>query len=303
MRRTPATLSTRQFGVSLGVSESTVKRWVDDGVLEAEITAGGHRRIPVAAGVRFIRRQRRTMPNPGALPLDAAPLMGHVDSDAAGQLHQALLKDSSVAAGIISGRYLSGASVAAIADGLVRPALEAIGELWKHDAAGILIEHRAVETCLGILTELGLWLERPPVGAASAVTACGASDPYMLPPLLASMTLRDAGLAARNLGPNTPLATIALAVRRFGAALCCVSVSASPDATRAGEWHAFIDEVEAASCAVVLGGRVVGTVPAEVRARVHVCQSMVELEAFAAGVRHGLAAGLRDARTESGERR
>ena len=38
-----------------GVGESTVKRWVDAGVLSAEKTAGGHRRIPWEEAVRFLR--------------------------------------------------------------------------------------------------------------------------------------------------------------------------------------------------------------------------------------------------------
>ena len=46
-------LSPREVAVALGVSESSVKRWVDLGELAALRTAGGHRRITRAEAVRF----------------------------------------------------------------------------------------------------------------------------------------------------------------------------------------------------------------------------------------------------------
>ena len=220
------TLTSRQFAEAMGVSESSVKRWVDEGEIVAHRTAGGHRRIPMAAAVRFIRLQRARPAKPHLLSLPTMPVFGDIDADAADGLHQALLRDDAPQArAIISGRFLAGAEIAAIGDGLIRPALQRIGELWQSDPEGILLEHRAVESCVQILSEIMLWLPTPAPDAPAAIAAAGPGDPYMLPPMLAFLALRERGLRAVNLGPLTPLATVTQAVNRYGTRVCSLSMS------------------------------------------------------------------------------
>ena len=290
-------LTTRQFAQSLGVSESSVKRWIDDGTIDADRTAGGHRRIPMASAVRFMRLHRMSPQHPEVLPLTAAPSLGSVDVHAADEFYEAFVADDAVRVrAIMTGRYMSGADIASIGDGLVRPVLERLGELWRHDPQGILVEHRAVETCIRALTELVAWLPPIPPGAPTSVTAAGPDDPYLLAPMLATMVLQEQGIHVRNLGPSTPLETIELATVRYGAIMCSVSVGTTQARPCHAAWIRLADRLGANQIKLIVGGRGVGSLPKEFLSRARVCGSMIELGSYAAGVVGGVnsARELRD---------
>ncbi len=281
-------MSTRQLAHALGVSESSVKRWVDDGEISAERTAGGHRRIPVSAAVGFMRTRRLRPAKPDALPLTETPDLGLVDSASSAALHDALVEDNAPAArAIICGRFMSGASVAAIGDGLLRPVLQRIGELWNNDPRGILVEHRAVQSCSQALAQIAAWIPEPAAEAPVAVTAAGPADPYMLPPLLACMTLRECGMRAINLGPTTPLPTVELAIAQYAAALCVLSVSVNQEAAASAAWSSLHKRAAAAGCRVVVGGRCVASLGDRAAPCAQVVGSMSELAAYAAGLVEG----------------
>ena len=69
--RVRADISPRQLAEAIGVSESSVKRWCDDGELAASRTAGGHRRLPIPGVVEFLRRTGRPVQKPNLLGLPA----------------------------------------------------------------------------------------------------------------------------------------------------------------------------------------------------------------------------------------
>jgi MerR family transcriptional regulator, light-induced transcriptional regulator len=264
-----------------------VKRWVDDGTISAHRTAGGHRRIPLSAAIEFIRRNRIVPVSPESLSLVSMPAMGEIDAAAADELRESLMRDEiEEVRALITGRFMTGAEVAAIGDGLIRPVLERIGELWRSQGDGILIEHRAVMTCVQVLLEVGMWLPPLPENAPQAVAAAGPADPYVLPPLLCSLVLRECGVLCRNLGPNTPVETMMVAADRYRPRLMAVSLSTLE--ARSGAMLASLGGTLAERGArLVIGGRQVDLAPAELRERAQVGGSMVELSAYVRGLLHG----------------
>jgi excisionase family DNA binding protein len=209
-RRLLDTLSTRQLAQAIGVSESSVKRWVDDGALSAVRTVGRHRRIPVAEAMRFVRDTSAHLVRPAALGL-AAGAISAVDGDAgdtADRLTEWLLAGAGPEVrDLLQGLYLRGRSIAAIIDGPLRTAMRRVGERWRHDPEGVLMEHRATDICAQWLHQLRA---RLPVDADAPVSVGGAppGDPYVLPSLAVAAALaagqprrRDASRDAR---PRVP---------------------------------------------------------------------------------------------------
>lgn len=211
-------LSPREVAVALGVSESSVKRWVDLGELAALKTAGGHRRITRAEAVRFARSSGVRVAKPQLLSEvevrveDAALDEGQRSA----AFHRALLEDDRPRAiSLLVGAFLGGTTIAALCDGPMRFALEAIGELWRHDSKGILQEHRATDTCLLALGVLRGALPSPAFDAPVALGSAGPSDPYLLPSIMCAAVLAEVGFRDVNLGPNTPVATKVAALRQY----------------------------------------------------------------------------------------
>jgi MerR family transcriptional regulator, light-induced transcriptional regulator len=282
-------LSPKVLALAIGVSESSLKRWADEGRLTVERTAGGHRRIPLAEAVHFIRRSGLTPVRPELLRLPGDALVaGRQAADratAAERLYDALLRDRSAEArSLLLSLYLDGASLAWLCDDVIRGALARIGDLWQHDARGVFLEHRAIETCTRSLVQLRLLLPAAADDAPRAVGGAFEGDVYQIPSAMAALVLAGTGYSAENLGADTPATALVAALQHYRPRLIWLSFSAPPrnprDAGRA------LDELadEAGDAALVVGGRGAGDVPLPDRPDVHRLGSMAELSAFARGL-------------------
>lgn len=280
-------LSTSELARAIGVSESSIKRWADEGVIRAARTAGGHRRIPLSEAVRFIRDSHVAVVRPELLglpecstPADAVPPAG----DETARLTSYLLAGAAPEVrGLIHSLYLRGHGVAAIADGPIRAAMARIGEVWKHDPEGIFLEHRATDICVQALNHLrSIFPERP--DAPLALGAAPAGDPYLLPSLTAATALAAEGFRTVNLGPDTPFHTLERAVEGTRPRVVWLSVSTAPhQETLRRAIEGFARAVEPAGVSVVVGGRgLAGALP--VAGNLHVGASIGELVAFARGL-------------------
>jgi MerR family transcriptional regulator, light-induced transcriptional regulator len=249
------------------VSESSLKRWADEGRLAVERTAGGHRRIALEEVIRFIRRSGMTPVRPELLGLKGA-LLGDRAAEARS---------------LIVALYIDGESLAWICDEVIRSALSGVGELWKHDPGGIFLEHRAIETCSRALSQLRSLL--PQAGEEAPVAVGGAfdGDVYQVPSAMAALVLAEAGYRERNLGAVSPVAATLAAIRHHQPRIVWQSFSVAPHSIREAKKGLASIADAMGDAALVIGGRASQSVPLPDRSNVHRLGSMAELAAFARG--------------------
>ena len=251
-------LSPRDFGAAIGISESTIKRWVDTGEVRVMRTPGGHRRIPRSEAVRFIRDHHCTLADPGLLGLDDGLAPAPITIELTEQVHAALVAgDEPVLRRLLIGAYLGGARLAELGDGPVRSAMQRIGTLWQHSDDGIAIEHHAVQVLLRMLLRLRQYLALPPAEAPAALGGAPAGDPYLLGSALAEMCLLEAGWRTMNLGPDSPLGAFRAAMARMRPRVVWLSLSSPPGSGQAEAVTELADQCQRTGAHLVVGGRCV----------------------------------------------
>lgn len=251
-------VSTSQVAESLGVSVSTVKRWVEDDILPAHKTAGGHRKLLLADVLELARRSNLPLPGP-AMKKRGSRKRRAVDRAAlARSLYRALAAgDAREVRRILHEAYHSALPLEAIGDSIVAPAMHRIGSDWEGGRIDVLHEHRATQICLDALHELKTSLEararrNRPIAVGGAVEG----DYSELPTLLAQMVLLEAGWIAVNLGPNTPLMSFARSVQELRPKLVWISFShAVGDGDLQYAYRTFYAQAEQLEVAVMIGGR------------------------------------------------
>jgi len=251
-------ISTMQAAHALGVSISTVKRWVDDGVLPANRTGGGHRKL-LRAEVLALARQgalpNRDLTGLGIASFGDQPLNFEKIS---GALFTAVHKGDGIeVSALIRRAYHSGAAIETLADQVIAPVMGRLGHDWETGRIDVWHEHRATQICAAALYDLKDELEaraerRRPV----AIGGAPERDPYLLATLLAQLSLLDAGWAPVNLGPNTPLESLTEAMRELRPRLIWLSVSYLENSAEfLRSYRELYQAAERVGVAVAVGGQ------------------------------------------------
>jgi excisionase family DNA binding protein len=251
-------LSTPQAADALGVSVSTVKRWVDDGVLPAHRTAGGHRKLLRAEILALAREGNLPRGDLGALSVVSPREQGDDLDAVASALVDALLQGQGAeVSGIVRRAYGSGVAIETLADRVIAPAMAKVGHDWEAARINVWQEHRGTQLLAAVLYDLKGELEaRAERNRPVAVGGAPEGDPYLLATLLAQLTLLDAGWEAVNLGPDTPLPSLAKALRELRPRLLWLSVSHLRDkAAFIGAYRNLYQVAQRQGVAVAVGGR------------------------------------------------
>ncbi len=281
------TFSPKQLARVIGVSESSIKRWVDQGRVRVTRTQGGHRRIPLDESIRLIREHDVNPANLAALGIDDLAACAAKSPDPADALYEALRSNQAARAkGIMLSAYLQGMSLEQLFDDLIAPAMHRIGRLWEHGQEGIAIEHHATDVCIQAVNQLRTYL--PPVdpGAPVAIGGAPEDDPYILPSIMAATICASHQFDVINLGPATPLNLLVDAARCHKAKVVWVSISMCRQGSRLGEeLRRDAEHLSRRGVRMIVGGRAVPASLTRDGRHLEVLSSMVELGAFARGLR------------------
>lgn len=196
-------LSPKDLACTIGVSESSLKRWVDEGRLNAHRTTGGHRRISIQEAVRFLRRPGVELAQPETLGLQdlTAEIVEHT-SRGLGEsiLLEAIRRsDDSKVRGIITAEFLFSRSVAPVCDGPISFALNRLTDELRAGGDGRAMLDRAADVLRSAVEQVDALLEQP---GAQAPRAVGLMIGPRIPGLSAAMSacaLRECGYAVSTL--------------------------------------------------------------------------------------------------------
>jgi excisionase family DNA binding protein len=290
-------LTSKEAARLLGVSEASVKRWADSGLLSMEKTAGGHRRfrpedIAVVRRAGLNEEARSPLGQRSAAKIQAQArkvfeLEPGREEALVEETFSSLMdgRDEELSALLVN-LHLHGQTVAEIADRFLCVAMRRVGELWYRGELSVAQEHVATSTATAALGGLEAVLKGAGSGRRMLALCCSVEEDFHeLPVRLAALTLEAGGFEVFNIGTSTPFSALTETVERFRPHLVCVSSTVLPalDCT-AREYPEFHSTAQRLHTQVVLGGA--GFADTEVRRRLPAnlhAESFGQLEEFIAG--------------------
>jgi MerR family transcriptional regulator, light-induced transcriptional regulator len=270
-------LTSKEVARLLGVSEASVKRWADSGLLPTAKTAGGHRRF----SPRDVALFKRTGSNgerrrPVTRQLAERRLEKYLEAGAFGfgseevlvkELFRALLDGRTEdVSDLLINLHLHGRTVAVLADCFLCPPMREIGDLWHRGEISIAQEHVATRTAINAMLNLQAVMGMAEEKKRLALCCSVEEDFHELPVQLAALTLEAGGFEVVNMGTSTPFFALTEAFERFKPEVVCVASTLLHGLDRAArEYTEFHEAARRARACVVLGGA--GFSDTEVRRR------------------------------------
>jgi excisionase family DNA binding protein len=277
-----SSFSPKQVAQALQVSESSVKRWCDRGVIRTDRTLGGHRRIPLEHLMEFLESTNRRIVDPSAIGLsdrrqledqrqiqrDAiaelssrADRVGEDPSIAnapflQSQFERALLAgDEAQCRKVISSWYAIHGNMASVADDLMAPTFRVIGQMWECGRADVYQERRGCEICIRLIHELRRLISDPFNEAPLAMGGTSEGDNYQVANQLIEIIFREAGWRTISLGSGVPFSSMASAIQKYRPKVFWLSVShIDSDDDFLDRFQRFSEELPQGTMLVV-GGR------------------------------------------------
>jgi MerR family transcriptional regulator, light-induced transcriptional regulator len=295
-------LTTRQVASALQVSESSVKRWCDAGVIPTVRTVGGHRRIPLDGLLEFLEATNRQLVRPEEIGLTISMgrgLEARLTAGESPELSEAItalrekfeeaviVGDEKACRRVLSQWFAIEQKFSKLADELIAHTFHRLGELWSCQKLEVFEERRGCEICTQLLYELRRLIPEPAPNAPLAIGGSPEGDHYTLPSQMVEIVLRECGWRPSNLGVNLPLKTLAAAIRRSAPKMFWLSVSHIEDREFFLQSYREFCELIPKETVIVLGGRALDDrIRPHLRYTAH-CDNLQQLARFATAMHGG----------------
>ncbi len=271
--------SPKKAASAIGVSESSLKRWCDAGVVTAVKTAGGHRRISRSEVVAFAKKKNYHLRDPHSIGL---PDIHSVDFESVDQARSSFVRELLAANTVDSKKilcslFIKGHNVAEIFDRVIAPAFSEIGSRWKSGEIEIYRERMATQTCHEALLELRTIIPQVSPNAPIAIGAALEGNEFQLATLGVELCLRNFGWSATSLGANIPINSLLQAATDLKPSFIWISATMIDDpASFVSRLNSFAESVTDAT-KVVVGGRAIGKEILEHISNAHYCENFAQL--------------------------
>jgi excisionase family DNA binding protein len=232
--------STKELAKMWDVSESTIKRWSDAGMLRCRKTIGGHRKFELEDVIEF--QNQCDLAKKEAAEKGKAECSGELkrllnESDFQGLAscyRQAALAGQAVLVSSLLCQYNQhGFSLATIGEQIIKPAMHEVGEMWRTGKIRVLDEHLATLSTMEALTDLHEQVAKNASPDRLAIVGCSEGELHQLASILVRDILEAEGWKVVYLGSHTPLFSFAEAINRFKPQLVCISITMMDNLERA----------------------------------------------------------------------
>lgn len=226
-------LSTADVARLFNVTETTVKRWADEGTLKCQKTPGGHRKFLMKHVVEFSNSQSfepigtLTLPEGDELApaIELAVLMRDFKTLTNIFIQKALSPDRTDLFKFFSYLYQHHVQLWEMFDFVLGPGMQTIGERWEKGEIGINHEHRASYETLEALSQLQTQVSTQHPVDRSVICACIEDELHEIGLRCASYIFEEAGWRVHYLGARTPVDSLIAAMKEQKPDAVCISVT------------------------------------------------------------------------------
>jgi excisionase family DNA binding protein len=251
-------LTTKEVARLCRVSDATVKRWEDAGLLKSERTSGKHRRFRAEEVARFQREQglgQKVCHGDQSVLSSAARRRNLAGSNMT--LFDLLVSGcEEETSNFLIGAHLQGVELTEIFDELLSPAMRRIGELWYKGELSVAQEHLATRAAHYAVHKLRTSLPLPELKGKTAFCAAFEGDLHELPAYLAQVTIENEGWEVMNFGANTPFFSLNEEVVQYHPQVVCLSSTYIENLDRlARDYKELRETTHKLKIPVILGGK------------------------------------------------